>query len=88
MLIVSQFFMLHPVPRPIALVVLGYAVSVLPECGRGVVFRLGRLLGGPKRPGLFLPIPVVDRMVKIDLRVVTLVIPPQEAITRHNVRHG
>ncbi len=67
------------------LVVLANAVRVLREYERGVVFRLGRLLGEPKGPGLFLLIPIVDRMVKVDLRVVTLVIPPQEVITRDNV---
>ena len=67
------------------LVVLANAVRVLREYERGVVFRLGRLLGDPKGPGLFLLIPIVDRMVKVDLRVVTLVIPPQEVITRDNV---
>jgi regulator of protease activity HflC (stomatin/prohibitin superfamily) len=68
-----------------AIVVLANAVRVLREYERGVVFRLGRLLGDPKGPGLFLLIPIVDRMVKVDLRVVTLVIPPQEVITRDNV---
>ena len=67
------------------IVILANAVRVLREYERGVVFRLGRLLGDPKGPGLFLLIPIVDRMVKVDLRVVTLVIPPQEVITRDNV---
>ena len=67
------------------LAILANAVKVLREYERGVVFRLGRLLGDPKGPGLFLLIPIVDRMVKVDLRVVTLVIPPQEVITRDNV---
>jgi regulator of protease activity HflC (stomatin/prohibitin superfamily) len=67
------------------LVVLANSVRVLREYERGVVFRLGRLLGEPKGPGLFLLIPIVDKMVKVDLRVVTLVIPPQEVITRDNV---
>src|SRR3982751_561710 len=61
------------------------AIKVIREYERAVVFRLGRLLGDPKGPGLFLLIPIVDRMVKVDLRVVTLVIPPQEVITRDNV---
>jgi len=60
------------------------AVKVVQEYERGVIFRLGRLVGA-KGPGLFFIIPVVDRMVKIDLRVVTLDIPSQEAITRDNV---
>jgi regulator of protease activity HflC (stomatin/prohibitin superfamily) len=66
-------------------IVLANAVRVLREYERGVIFRLGRLLGAPKGPGLFLLIPIVDKMVRIDLRVVTLVIPPQEIITRDNV---
>ena len=68
------------------LVVFVSSVKVLREYERGVVFRLGRLLGEPKGPGLFLLIPVVDHMVKVDLRVVTLVIPPQEVITRTTCR--
>jgi regulator of protease activity HflC (stomatin/prohibitin superfamily) len=60
------------------------AVKVVQEYERGVIFRLGRLQG-PKGPGIFFIIPLVDRMVKVDLRVVTLDIPTQEAITRDNV---
>jgi regulator of protease activity HflC (stomatin/prohibitin superfamily) len=55
------------------------------EYERGIIFRLGRLLPQPKGPGLFLLIPIVDRMVKVDLRTVTLNIPPQEVITKDNV---
>ena len=66
-------------------IALANSVRVLREYERGVVFRLGRLLGDPKGPGLFLLIPIVDKMIKVDLRVVTLVIPPQEVITRDNV---
>jgi regulator of protease activity HflC (stomatin/prohibitin superfamily) len=61
------------------------AIKVAREYERGVVFRLGRLLTPPKGPGLFLLIPVVDRMVKVDLRTITLNIPPQEVITKDNV---
>src|SRR6184192_1207741 len=61
------------------------AVKVAREYERGVVFRLGRLLDPPKGPGLFLLIPIVDRMVKVDLRTITLNIPPQEVITKDNV---
>jgi regulator of protease activity HflC (stomatin/prohibitin superfamily) len=61
------------------------AIKVAREYERGIVFRLGRLLPQPKGPGLFLLIPVVDRMVKVDLRTVTLNIPPQEVITKDNV---
>ena len=69
----------------VALLLLAAAVKVLREYERGVVFRLGRLLGAPKGPGLILLIPVVDKMVKVDLRTVTLQVPPQEVITRDNV---
>ncbi len=61
------------------------AVKVAREYERGVVFRLGRLLDPPKGPGLFILIPIVDRMVKVDLRTITLNIPPQEVITKDNV---
>jgi regulator of protease activity HflC (stomatin/prohibitin superfamily) len=61
------------------------AIKVAREYERGVVFRLGRLLDPPKGPGLFLLIPIVDRMVKVDLRTITLTIPPQEVITKDNV---
>jgi regulator of protease activity HflC (stomatin/prohibitin superfamily) len=61
------------------------AVKVAREYERGVIFRLGRLLPSPKGPGLFLLIPIVDRMVKVDLRTITLNIPPQEVITKDNV---
>src|SRR5437879_9612805 len=60
------------------------AVKIVQEYERGVIFRLGRLVGA-KGPGLFLIMPFVDRMVKIDLRTITLEIPPQEVITRDNV---
>src|SRR6059058_2773655 len=60
-------------------------IRILREYERGVIFRLGRLLDPPKGPGLFLLIPVVDRMVKVDLRTITLNIPPQEVITKDNV---
>jgi regulator of protease activity HflC (stomatin/prohibitin superfamily) len=61
------------------------AIKVAREYERGIIFRLGRLLPQPKGPGLFLLIPVVDRMVKVDLRTITLNIPPQEVITKDNV---
>src|SRR5205807_2961667 len=61
------------------------AIKVAREYERGIVFRLGRLLPEPKGPGLFLLIPVIDRMVKVDLRTITLTIPPQEVITKDNV---
>src|SRR5947207_3028236 len=61
------------------------AIKVAREYERGVVFRLGRLLDPPKGPGLFILIPIIDRMVKVDLRTITLNIPPQEVITKDNV---
>src|SRR6476620_2035648 len=61
------------------------AIKVIREYERGVVFRLGRLFPSPKGPGLFFLIPIVDRMVKVDLRPITLNIPPQEVITKDNV---
>jgi regulator of protease activity HflC (stomatin/prohibitin superfamily) len=61
------------------------AVKVAREYERGIIFRLGRLLPNPKGPGLFLLIPIVDRMVRVDLRTITLNIPPQEVITKDNV---
>jgi regulator of protease activity HflC (stomatin/prohibitin superfamily) len=67
-----------------ALIVVGSAVRILREYERGVIFRLGRLIA-QKGPGLILLIPLIDRMVKVDLRTVTMNIPPQEVITRDNV---
>jgi regulator of protease activity HflC (stomatin/prohibitin superfamily) len=61
------------------------ALRVAREYERGIIFRLGRLLPEPKGPGLFILIPVIDRMVRVDLRTITLIIPPQEVITKDNV---
>ena len=61
------------------------AIKVAREYERGIIFRLGRLLPEPKGPGLFVLIPIVDRMVRVDLRTITLNIPPQEVITKDNV---
>jgi len=66
------------------LVVLSSAIKIVQEYERGVIFRLGRLQGA-RGPGLFFIIPIIDRMVKVGLRVRTLDIPAQEAITRDNV---
>jgi len=65
-------------------IILPMSVKVVPEYERGVLFRLGRLVG-QRGPGLFLIIPFVDRMVKVDLRVVTMDVPSQEVITKDNV---
>ena len=66
------------------LVVVPMTVKIVTEYERGVIFRLGRLIGA-KGPGLFLIIPFVDRMMKVDLRVVTMDVPSQEVITKDNV---
>ena len=67
-----------------ALIILSAAVKIVTEYERGVIFRLGRLVGA-RGPGLFFIIPFVDRMVKIDLRVITMDVPSQEVITKDNV---
>jgi regulator of protease activity HflC (stomatin/prohibitin superfamily) len=69
----------------IVILVVSASVRVAREYERGVIFRLGRLKSPPKGPGLFLLIPVVDKMVRVDLRTVTLNVPPQEVITKDNV---
>ena len=61
------------------------AIRVVREYERAIVFRLGRLFPDPKGPGLFILIPVIDRMIKVDLRTITLTVPPQEVITKDNV---
>ena len=68
----------------VLLVLLAMSVRIVNEYERGVIFRLGRVIGA-KGPGLFFIIPVVDRMVKVSLRTVTMDIPPQDVITRDNV---
>jgi len=69
----------------IVVLLLSASVRIAREYERGVIFRLGRLRSPPKGPGLFLLIPVVDKMVRVDLRTVTLNVPPQEVITKDNV---
>jgi len=68
----------------LAIIVLPQAIRILREYERGVIFRLGKLLG-TKGPGMILLIPIVDRMVKMDLRVVTIDVARQEVMTRDNV---
>jgi regulator of protease activity HflC (stomatin/prohibitin superfamily) len=68
----------------IGLMLVASAVRVLREYERGVVFRLGRL-AGVRGPGLVLLVPIVDKMVKIDMRTITMDVPPQDVITRDNV---
>jgi len=66
------------------LILLGMSIKIVTEYERGVIFRLGRLVGA-RGPGLFAIIPFIDRMVRVDLRVVTMDVPSQEVITRDNV---
>jgi len=68
----------------VALLILPQAIKITREYERGVIFRLGRF-AGIRGPGLFLIIPFIDKMVKIDLRVVTLDVPAQEVITKDNI---
>ncbi|MBV7697337.1 slipin family protein [Streptomyces sp. TRM70350] len=72
------------VAAAVALLLLLMAVKIVPEYERGVIFRLGRIIGA-KGPGLFVIIPFVDRMVRVSLRTVTMDIPPQDIITKDNV---
>ena len=67
-----------------AVVILFSAIKITREYERGVIFRLGRLVG-TRGPGLFLLIPVIEKMVKLDLRIITLDVPAQEVITRDNI---
>jgi regulator of protease activity HflC (stomatin/prohibitin superfamily) len=63
---------------------LPFAVRIVQEYERGVIFRIGRLQGA-RGPGLFIVVPIIERMVKVDLRTITMDVPSQEAITRDNV---
>jgi len=81
LLVALGFFLLIP---PWGFFAYPYAVRIVQEYERGVIFRLGRLVGA-RGPGLFFIIPVVERMVKVDLRIVTMDVPSQECITRDNV---
>lgn len=69
----------------LAVLFLATAIKILNEYERGVVFRLGRVMSRAKGPGLIIIIPVVDRLVKISLRLVAMDVPPQDVITRDNV---
>ncbi len=70
----------------IVLYILASSVRILREYERGVIFRLGRVLdGGTKGPGLILLIPIIDKMVKVSLRIVVMDVPPQDVITQDNV---
>lgn len=83
-----EFIQMLPGGSVFLIIVIGFLVSaikILNEYERGVVFRLGRALPQPKGPGLFILIPLIDKMVKVDLRTVTFDVPPQDIITRDNV---
>ena len=67
------------------IVLLRASIRILREYERGVLFRLGRVTGGPRGPGLIFIIPIIDRLVRVSLRTVTLDIPPQDIITKDNV---
>src|SRR4030042_1018213 len=69
----------------LGLVLLAMMVKILNEYERGVIFRLGRVLGRPKGPGLILLIPVIDRIQRVSLRTVVMDVPPQDVITADNV---
>ena len=69
----------------VVIILLALAIKILKEYERGVIFRLGRVLGKPKGPGLIILIPIIDRMVKVSLRTVVLEVPSQDVITRDNV---
>ena len=77
----STFFLVLAV---FLVIILGNAVRILREYERGVIFRLGRLVG-VKGPGIILLIPIVDKMVKVSLRTVVMDVPPQDVITKDNV---
>jgi regulator of protease activity HflC (stomatin/prohibitin superfamily) len=80
----EQVGVVVPVLIILAFLLLTSAIKVVQEYERGVIFRLGRLVGA-KGPGLFFIIPGLDRMMKVDLRVITMDVPAQEVITRDNV---
>src|SRR5918995_28207 len=69
----------------VALLVLAMSPKVVKQIERGVVFRLGRVQKEPRRPGLTMLVPVVDRMRRVNVQVVTMPVPAQDGITRDNV---
>ena len=68
----------------LVVIFLATALKIVPEYQRAVIFRLGRVIGA-KGPGLFILVPIIDRMIKVDLRTVTLDVPTQDIITKDNV---
>ncbi|PMP60052.1 MAG: hypothetical protein C0198_06695 [Sulfurihydrogenibium sp.] len=83
----GKIIMLGFIPFLVVLIIIFLATSVriVNEYERAVIFRLGRVLGKAKGPGLFILIPFIDKMVKVDLRVVTMDVPTQDVITKDNV---
>ncbi len=69
----------------VVLIIAAASIRVVQEYERGVIFRLGRVVAGAKGPGLFFIIPIIDKMVKVNLQIVTLDVPPQDVITKDNV---
>ena len=84
LIIKGGFYSVIAITVILVIFVLPQAIRILREYERGVIFRLGKLQGA-KGPGLIFLIPVVDKMVKMDLRVVTIDVPKQEIMTRDNV---
>jgi regulator of protease activity HflC (stomatin/prohibitin superfamily) len=74
-----------PVLVVLLVIFIATSVKIVNEYERAVIFRLGRVLGKAKGPGLFILIPFIDKMVKVDLRVVTMDVPTQDVITKDNV---
>jgi regulator of protease activity HflC (stomatin/prohibitin superfamily) len=77
-------FIIIAIVALVVIIIISMAIRIVAEYERGVIFRLGRLIGA-KGPGLFVIIPFIDRMVKVDLRVVTMDVPSQDVITKDNV---
>jgi regulator of protease activity HflC (stomatin/prohibitin superfamily) len=69
----------------VILIIAAASIRVVQEYERGVIFRLGRVVAGAKGPGLFFIVPIIDKMVKVNLQIVTLDVPPQDVITKDNV---
>ena len=81
----EALLVLFAVVALLGLILFFQAVKVVQEFERGVIFRLGRVVSGAKGPGLFFIIPVIDKMVKVNLQTVTVNVPSQEVISRDNV---
>src|SRR5699024_5896003 len=80
----SMLFNIVIVVVVLLLALLFASIKILPEYERGVVFTLGRMTG-VKGPGLFLIVPIIQKMIKVDMRVIVMDVPPQDVISRDNV---